>query len=108
MAHEISEADWRIFRELHSIALERFCQRVLSEVQGVISGNDTNAHERYKAIYRLIQKRDREMAEAFDNPRRSAALLQLVSIQSHDLLTQDELVRFSVDIREAIQSLKGF
>jgi hypothetical protein len=30
---DIHESDWRVFRRLHSIALERFCTRVLEEVR---------------------------------------------------------------------------
>jgi hypothetical protein len=29
----IKESDWRIFRELHDVALERFCRRVLEGVE---------------------------------------------------------------------------
>ena len=29
MSREISEADWKLFRQLHPLALERFCERVL-------------------------------------------------------------------------------
>jgi hypothetical protein len=29
---QISEADWKLFRQLHALALERFCEGVLSEV----------------------------------------------------------------------------
>jgi hypothetical protein len=30
--HEIGEPDWKLFRQLHPIARERFCERVLSEL----------------------------------------------------------------------------
>jgi hypothetical protein len=33
MPRVITESDWRIFRDLHAIALERFCQRVLSALR---------------------------------------------------------------------------
>ena len=32
MQRTISESDWKLFRQLHALALERFCERVLSEV----------------------------------------------------------------------------
>jgi hypothetical protein len=27
MATEIKESDWKLFRQLHQVALERFCER---------------------------------------------------------------------------------
>ena len=30
---DIHESDWRVFRRLHSIAVERFSKRVLEEVR---------------------------------------------------------------------------
>ena len=32
MEHEFPESDWKTFRELRQVALERFCKRVLDEV----------------------------------------------------------------------------
>jgi hypothetical protein len=105
MSRVISEADWRIFRELHSIALERFSQRVLSEVVRLATDTDTSAHERYLAVFNLIQRRDRELADAFNDLRRSTAVQQLACIQSHELLTEEELTRFSPETREVVEFL---
>lgn len=33
MRDQVVEADWKIFRELRARALERFCERVLSEIE---------------------------------------------------------------------------
>lgn len=107
MAREISEADWRVFRELHPIALERFCQGVLSEVERLIFQAETSAHERYISLYKLLQLRDNELAVAFDDFRRSTALRQLACIQAHQVLTEDELARFSSETREAIRRFLG-
>jgi hypothetical protein len=35
---QISEADWKLFRQLSALALERFCEGVLSEVGRLASG----------------------------------------------------------------------
>jgi len=70
MSGEIPEADWKAFRELRDVALERFCERALAEVVKVA------------AVYRLIEKRDKELAAAFDDFRRSTAVRQIAIIQS--------------------------
>jgi hypothetical protein len=105
MSREISEADWRTFRELRSIALERFSQRVLSDVVRLATETDKSSHERYRAVFGLIQRRDRELADAFNDLRRSTAVRRLACIQSHELLTEEELARFSAETRETVEFL---
>jgi len=100
MSRQISEADWRIFRELRPTALERFCQRVLDEVATLVTVAEPGAHERYLAIYKLMRRRDGELAQAFDTPRRSTALRGLASFRSLRLLTEEELARFGPETRE--------
>jgi hypothetical protein len=107
MLRSISEADWKVFRQLRVVALERFCERALAEVGGKAAEADKTAHERYLAVFRLLERRDRELADAFNGARRSAALLQLAHIQSHGLLTAEEMGRFSPETREAVQLLTG-
>lgn len=103
MSLDIKESDWRIFRELRSIALDRFCQRILDEIQAISADTTRSPHERYLAIYELTRRRDREIADAFNDPRRSRAYLQLVYILSLDLLTEDELGRFGPEMQESLK-----
>jgi len=105
MAREISEADWKVLRQLHAIALERFCQRVLSEIENVASQPGKSAHDRYLQIFKVIKQRDDELARWFDGLRRSRAMLQLIGIRSLGLLTPEELARFSPEIQEALESI---
>src|SRR5262245_8594341 len=105
MLRDISEPDWKVFRQLHAIALERFCERALAEIADVISSGKQSSHERYLAVFKLIQRRDKEIANAFNDPRRSAALEQLVCVQGHGLLTDEEMSRFSDETREFVQGL---
>ena len=38
---DFPERDWKAFREVRTGALERFCERILSEITGI--ANDTSA-----------------------------------------------------------------
>jgi hypothetical protein len=107
MSRTISEPDWKVFRQLRPIALERFCQRVLDEVQALAQDSTRTSHERYLAVFKLLQQRDKELARAFDDFRRSTALVQLGIIQSHRLWTEEELARFSPEARAVIQFFHG-
>ncbi len=105
MLQRIPESDWKVFRELRGKALERFCERVLSDIRHLVSDDTRSLHDRYLEIYKLIDARDGELARVFDSPRRSQAVLQLALIHSHDLLESEELARFTSETRLAIDSL---
>jgi hypothetical protein len=105
MSRTIRESDWKLFRELHPVALERFCQRVLAEVEQIASFADKTNHERYLAVSQLLKRRDIELAKAFDDARRSTALQQLACLQTEALLTEVEMARFSLETRETVRAL---
>ncbi len=105
MPSRTPEADWRVFRELRDAALERFCRRVLENLDRFRQDDSRFYHERYIALYRWLQDRDDEIAGAFNDPRRSRMLQQLAVIVSLDLLDPDELARFSMATRETVESL---
>ena len=95
MTRDIPERDWKIFRELHKVALERLCEKILTEAQAEIEHPTKSSHEKYLSLFKLIHDRDDDIARAFNDFRRSTARLQLGIIHSMGLLTGDELRRFS-------------
>ena len=99
---EIKESDWKVLRRLHPLSLERFCERVLAEIDRVSRDGAPSHHARYLQIFRIRQHGDREMARLFDNPRRSHALTMLAQIRSQGLLTEDEFSSLSPETRGAI------
>ena len=96
--HDIKESDWKIFKPLRALALERFCERVLGEIGSISSDSAKSSHERYVAIYRLVRDRDKEIEPRFDHLRRSTAVQQICSFRSRDLLTEEELRAFSPEL----------
>lgn len=96
------EADWKRFRKVREIALQRFCESVLMEVDA-ISRSSSSFHDRYLQTYHLIQKRNDEMAALFDSPRRSQAFNQLAGIRIRNLLTEDEFLEFREVTRKQIE-----
>src|SRR5262249_16212919 len=103
MERGIQEADWKLFRQLQPLALDRFCQRVLTEVGSLAADADKSHHEPYLAVFQLLQRRDEELADAFNNPRRSTALVQLARIRAAGLLTEEEFAGFSPQTRASVQ-----
>jgi hypothetical protein len=107
MLRGIKESDWKVFRRLREVALERFCERALAEMRYVAGELEKTSHERYLAVWKVMNDRDDELAAAFNNPRRSAALEQLMLMRSHKLLTDEEMAQFSDESRGVMKMLLG-
>jgi hypothetical protein len=60
MQHEVPESDWKAFRELRQVALERFCKRVLDEVPRFALDMQRSYHERYLELFRWLGERNEE------------------------------------------------
>ena len=104
---QIKESDWKLFRHVHSEVLERFCQQILLEIERVNSDRTKGFHEKYLDIWGVLKRRDKEMAQAFNDIRRSTAWTRLASMKGLGLLTEDELARFSQETREVVDLLLG-
>jgi len=104
-SRQIHEPDWKLFRKLHPIMLERFCTRVLGEVDRIASDTALSNHQRFLALNRLIRERSEEMAACFDDMSRSMAVTLLARLRFHDVLSDDELAQFGEETRHAIQTL---
>ena len=107
MAREIKESDWKLFRRLHKVALERFCQRVIEEINHATSNCTEDYHKRYLEVFDLIMDRNEKMAWAFDDIRRSRAIILLTNIRKSDLLTEEEFSQFSPETRESVEVILG-
>ena len=105
MTREIAESDWKFFRQLHPVALERFCERILNEIESANTDDAKSFHQRYLDIYQIIEHRDKELVDAFNDLRRSTALMQIVTIYSRGLLTETELKGFSQEVLNVIKLL---
>jgi hypothetical protein len=105
MPREIKESDWRLFRRLHSVALERFCQRVIEEINQATSNCTGDHQNRYLEVFNLIMDRNEQMARAFDGLRRSNAFILLTNIMESGSLTNEEISEFSPETREAVAAI---
>ncbi len=100
-----SESDWKVFRKLREPALERYCERVLDEVDRISSDSSRSHHERYLDVFQLLGERNEMLARAFDDPRRSQMLRQLAAMHALHLLEADDLARFDPEIQDRIAAM---
>jgi hypothetical protein len=49
--HETKESDWKLLRQLHSEALERFLKQILSEIDQINFDRAKGFHQKYLDIY---------------------------------------------------------
>jgi len=106
MIMEIKESDWKVFRRLQKVALERFCERVLNEIRSAAGDGNDGCHDRYLKVFDLVQNRDKAIGRMFNGARRSNALVLLTNIKSEGLLTADELAQLSPEARQAIERVE--
>lgn len=102
MSRDIPERDWKVFRELHKVALGRLCEKILAEAKAEIERADKSPHERYLALYRLLQERDDDVARGFNDLRRSTAMMYIGIIYRMGFITESEVQRFSPQIQQIV------
>jgi hypothetical protein len=102
---DIKESDWKVFKRVREVALDRFCGRVLDEIARINSDNTKSKHERYVAVYRLVRERDKAINPIFDYLRRSTAVRQLCLFRAHDLMTEQELRQFSPELMKLVEDI---
>ena len=106
MSTDLPESDWKAFRKLRELALERFCERILAEIGRITSDAKRTSHAQYLATYELIQERDDQIARAFNNPRRSVAVAQMAMMMSLNLISHEELQSFTPRTQSVVEALR--
>jgi len=102
---DLPECDWKHLRMVAQAALDRFCTRVLDESRAIIADDAASAHDRYLQLFRLIEKRDRGMAAAFNDMRRSTAFERLAAMIQLGVITDEDLSGFTPNTREIVRFL---
>jgi hypothetical protein len=105
MSLDIAESDWKIFKELHPIALDRFFTRSVKEIRSALETKDKSAKEQFWRAFDLADKDRKQAAQLFDDYRRSTAMLMTAALFRRNLITEPELNRFSQELREQVKSL---
>ncbi len=105
MSSHIPESDWRHFKRVHSELLERYCAGVLDELDASLKTADGTAHDRYVRACKLLKNRDKDLARAFDDFRRSTAVMQLAIMRSMGLLTDEDLSVFSRQTQDQVRGI---
>ena len=99
----MKESEWKKFKNLKEICLERYCKAVLDETKELCEAEERSNHERYVEIYQLLRQRDKELGKAFDGLSRSKADFQLMIMYRMGLVKEDELDVFEPEAKDNIR-----
>ncbi|WP_395005655.1 hypothetical protein [Undibacterium sp.] len=86
---QISEADWKVFKQIKERALEKYCLQCLAEFKTIAERTDLSPHERYLLNYKTVTERDNTLANIFNGLSRSRAVVQLLLIRRECLADQE-------------------
>lgn len=106
MDHQVSESAWRDFRVLREEALRLLCERALSEVRAVLDAPGRSEHERFLDLLETVIDRNRDIARAFDNPRRSGIVGHLAAMRDLGLLTPELVARRGPEFRDLVSRVE--
>lgn len=96
----MTESDWKIFKQIKELAIERFCSNSLAEFREVINDESAHVHERYLLNYKLVENRDKQMSLIFDGHSRSKARLQLLVMRSEGLADEQLVKQLSEEFQK--------
>lgn len=98
----IKESDWKYFSKIKPALLDRYCGKVLAELQDLY-GKSGTAHERYLDIWKLLKKRDQVLADCFDDWRRSTMLTKAMIMHRNGVIEPQEMEGVSEETRNYIR-----
>lgn len=91
----MKESDWKIFKKIKERAIEKFCANALDNFSEIIKSDKEHAYDKYLKLYKLVQKRDKDMSIIFDGHSRAKATMQLLLIRKEGLADEELLHKLS-------------
>jgi len=104
MDGDLPESDWKLVRKFHDLALERFCQRVLADIERIQAVATRTAHVRYLEIFKLIEAQDQEIEWIFNDLSRSNAMEHLCALRTRGLLAEAEFALLSQETQDQVKA----
>lgn len=103
---DIAEKDWKHFRKIHNLAVNRFSKETLSNISKIIASKEIESkHEKYLQIYQYIRERDKMLGDYFNGARRSTAKIMILGLRRLGLINNEEFNQFSDDVKKFVNEL---
>jgi len=104
----IAEKDWKLLRALKEEKLNKSCGDILGRIDTEIKKKGNENHKAYLKVWEIVDSGDNEIAEMFNDLRRSNAVLKLVAWKRNGLLTEKELNEFTEETRSSIEAITSY
>ena len=101
----ISESDWKTLRKLKEAKLNQLCGSFLHEIKEKVIHRTDDHYRSFYAIWELVNAGNDDVADMFDDLKRSNAIFKLALWRRNGLLSDDELNEFSAETRSATEFL---
>jgi hypothetical protein len=86
-----TEGDWKYISRLHAVLLEEFSRRLNREVAELLRRTDITEDEKRHLIYKHVRARDRDVADCFNDWKRSNLPITALFLRKHGLLAEHHL-----------------
>ena len=101
-SYKFPERDWKLLRRIQGKALTEACKQVFLEVEKISEDRTGREHEAYLEMRDLIKEKDREIANTFNNVRRSNAIYGLINMVAYGYLSEEQLAGFTEETQEKV------
>lgn len=101
------ESDWKHFKALNEVVLQRLAQQALDSIQSIATSEDRSPYDRYQAMVAETKDWDEKFRIGFGQFSRSRMLMQIGYLRSLQLVHDDELAGFSSDVQTWVANLVG-
>lgn len=98
---DITEANWKIFKQIKERALEKYYQQCLNEYVDIAARADLTLRERYGLHYQTVHDRDKNLADMFNGLSRSRAFYQLVQIRREGIADPELIAQLSEEYQRS-------
>lgn len=102
----ISENDWKLFKDNLPKWQERFIEKLVEEYKEILNDN-RNASDKYWALEARLKADKRNPGVLITDISRSNFYDHLISLIRYKVITMDELKDFSDETKEEIKRITG-
>jgi hypothetical protein len=101
--NHVNENDWKIFRDMAPVIRERYLSKRNQELLDIL-GDDQQSHtERFWDVEERSNEIAKILRECLDGHSRSKMRLFMMVMLRHGMMTDDDLNKFSEELRERLQ-----
>ncbi|MBR5090454.1 MAG: multidrug transporter [Ruminiclostridium sp.] len=103
--YEFIESDWKIYRELRSVWIENYMERLCKKYSDLLA-SDTSATDRIQELYDSLQKATRK-TDIIVRDSRTYMKQNICYLLEEGVITLNDLEGFSHELQEWAASVMG-